>query len=347
MQTVTVSASIQYDVIIGSGARKLLAEKIKARFGTPRVCVVSDDRVAALHLTALKDDLRQAGVDCVSYVFPHGEQSKTPETLFDLLAFLAQARLSRKDVLVALGGGVTGDLGGLSSALYMRGMHLVQMPTSLLAMVDSSVGGKTAVDLPEGKNLAGVFRQPDLVLCDTDYLATLSEEDFRDGMAEVIKYGVIGDEALFDRVKSGVLRADMTDVITRCVEMKRDVVNEDEFDTGRRALLNFGHTLGHAIEAGSAFSLSHGKAVAVGMVRIAALAEQTGFCFVPCREEIAAALLQNGLPTDCAFSNAALYEAVTADKKCAGGSITLVLPRRIGVCETKTMPVEELKELLQ
>lgn len=347
MQTVTVSASNQYDVVIGSGARTLLPGRIKALFGTPRVCIVSDDHVAALHLSALQSDLRKAGFDCISFVFPHGEQSKTPATLFGLLEFLAQSRLSRRDVLVALGGGVTGDLTGLASALYMRGMHLVQMPTSLLAMVDSSVGGKTAVDLQAGKNLAGVFRQPALVLCDTDYLATLCEEDFRDGMAEVIKYGVIGDEALFDRVKSGTPRAQMTDVITRCVEMKRDIVNEDEFDTGRRALLNFGHTLGHAMEVCSDFKLSHGKAVAIGMVRVAALAEQTGFCNAPCCGEIAAALQKNGLPTDCALTNAALFHAVTADKKCAGGSITLILPRRIGACDMKTMPVEKLKELLQ
>ncbi len=347
MQTVTVTASTRYDVIIGSGARKLLPEKIKALFGAPRVCIVSDDRVAALHLSALEGDLKSAALDCAHYVFPHGEQSKTPGTLFELLEFLARARFSRKDVLVALGGGVTGDLAGLASALYMRGMRLVQMPPSLLAMVDSSVGGKTAVDLPAGKNLAGVFRQPDLVLCDTDYLATLAEEDFFDGMAEVIKYGVIGDEALFDRVKNGAPRTDMAGVIARCIEMKRDVVNEDEFDTGRRALLNFGHTLGHAIEQNSGFSVSHGKAVAIGMVRMAALAEKAGFCSVPCSGEIAAALQKNGLPTDCALTNAALYDAVTADKKCAGGSITLILPCRIGACRAETMPVEALKELLQ
>lgn len=346
MQTVTVTASTQYDVVIGSGARKLLPEKIKALFGAPRVCVVCDDRVAALHLDALQNDLQSAGFDCISYIFPHGEQSKTPATLFDLLERLAQARLSRGDVLVTLGGGVTGDLGGLASALYMRGMHLVQIPTSLLAMVDSSVGGKTAVDLPAGKNLAGVFRQPDLVLCDVDYLATLADDDFRDGMAEVIKYGVIGDEALFEQVKNGVDRANMTDIIACCVRMKRDVVDEDEFDTGRRALLNFGHTLGHAIEMNSGFAVSHGKAVAIGMVRITALAEQAGFCS-PCAAEIAAALQKNGLPTDCALPNAALFDAVTADKKCAGGSITLVLPQRIGKCCTKTLPIETLKELLQ
>ncbi len=347
MQTVSVSASTQYDVIIGNGARRLLTDKVKALFGAPRVCVVSDARVAALHLAALEDDLRQAGLDCVHYIFPQGEQSKTPATLVDLLEFLAQSRLSRKDVLVALGGGVTGDLGGLASALYMRGMRLIQMPTSLLAMVDSSVGGKTAVDLRAGKNLAGVFRQPNLVLCDTDYLGTLSEDDFRDGMAEVIKYGVLGDKDLFDRVKDGVDRTDMTDIITRCVEMKRDIVGEDEFDTGRRALLNFGHTLGHAIEANSNFTVSHGKAVAIGMVRIAALAEQAGFCDAPCCEEIKAALQKNGLPTDCALPNAALIDAVTADKKCAGGSITLILPKSIGECRTKKITVDTLKELLQ
>lgn len=347
MQTVTVTASKQYDVVIGGGVRALLPEKIVSLFGAPQVCIVSDDNVAPLHLDALQNDLEKAGITCSRFVFPHGETSKTPDTLFRLLDYLAQSRLSRKDVLVALGGGVTGDLTGLASALYMRGMHLVQMPTSLLAMVDSSVGGKTAVNLPAGKNLAGVFRQPDLVLCDTDYLNTLSAADFRDGMAEVIKYGVIGDEALFDRVKGGVDRADMTAVITRCVEMKRNIVGEDEFDTGKRALLNFGHTLGHAIESDSDFTISHGKAVAVGMVRIASLAEQAGFCDAPSSAAIAAALRQNGLPTDCSLSNASLFNAVTADKKCAGGSITLILPRRIGDCYAKAVPVDALKELLQ
>ena len=347
MQTVTVTASTQYDVIIGDGARALLPQKIKTLFGITRVCVVSDDRVAALHLAALEDSLQEAGFETSHYVFPHGETSKNPTVLFDLLEHLAQARFSRRDVLVALGGGVTGDLGGLASALYMRGMHLVQMPTSLLAMVDSSVGGKTAVDLAAGKNLAGVFCQPDLVLCDTDYLKTLSEEDFRDGMAEVIKYGVIGDEKLFDQVKNGVDRTEMEEIITRCVQMKRDIVDEDEFDTGRRALLNFGHTLGHAIEMNSDFTVSHGKAVAIGMVRMAALAEHAGLCDTPCLEQIIAALQLNGLPTDCALPNAALFGAVTADKTCAGGSITLILPRRIGECYIKAIPIEALKELLR
>lgn len=346
MQTVTVNASKQYDVLIGSGIRTLLPEKIKTLCGGVRVCLVSDDNVATLHLDEAETLLQNAGIPCSRFIFPHGEASKNPTVLFELLEHLAEERFSRKDVLVALGGGVTGDLGGLAAALYMRGMHLVQMPTSLLAMVDSSVGGKTAVDLKAGKNLAGVFNQPDLVLCDPDYLATLSPDDFSDGMAEVVKYGVIADEALFDAVKDGCVKDRLTEIITRCVTIKRDVVDEDEFDTGRRALLNFGHTLAHAIEAKSDFSVSHGKAVAIGMCRIATIAEQHGLCDAPCLSRIENALLNNGLPIDTAFSNAELFDEVTKDKKCAGGSITLILPRRIGDCYTRVTPIDECKRML-
>ena len=329
MQTVSVTASKSYDVLIGKGVHTLLGENIHAMFSGAKVMIVSDSHVAPLHLGALEATLDKAGVRHAHYIFPAGEVSK-----------------ARKDVLVALGGGVTGDLGGLAAALYMRGMHLVQLPTTLLSMVDSSVGGKTAVNLRHGKNLAGVFNQPELVLCDPDYLQTLPADDFADGMAEVLKYGVIADEALFEQCKNGVDASNLEAVITRCVSIKRDVVAEDEFDTGKRALLNFGHTLAHAIEAQSDFKISHGKAVAIGMARIAALAEQNGFCTRPCHARIAAALQNNNLPTDCAFTNAALFNHITSDKKCAGGTITLVLPDRIGSCYTEKMPIDKLKELL-
>ena len=346
MQTVHVSASKSYDVLIGSGARRLLAETIKALFPGAKVCAVSDDRVAALHLGALEEGLDAANLAHSRFVFANGEASKNPATLFELLEFLAKERFSRRDVLVALGGGVTGDLGGLAAALFMRGMHLVQMPTTLLSMVDSSVGGKTAVNLSAGKNLAGVFNQPELVLCDPAYLATLPPEEFANGMAEVIKYGVIADEALFEQVKAGVSENDLEAVITRCVSIKRDVVAEDEFDTGKRALLNFGHTLAHAIEANSGFSVPHGQAVAIGMARMAALAEAQLLCTKPCRARIEQALKNNRLPTDAAFSNAALFDASVADKKRAGGSITVILPEEIGKCYTKTMSIAAWKELL-
>ena len=347
METVTVRASKTYDVLIGRGVRALLAEKLKAMFPGAKVLIVSDSHVSPLHLGVLEQTLDSAGIEHESYVFPAGEQSKNPQVLFDLLETLAEQRYSRKDVLVALGGGVTGDLGGLAAALFMRGMHLVQMPTTLLSMVDSSVGGKTAVNLRHGKNLAGVFNQPELVLCDPDYLKTLPASDFTDGMAEVLKYGVIADEALFEQCKNGVDASNLEAVITRCVSIKRDVVAADEFDNGKRALLNFGHTLAHAIEAQSDFTISHGKAVAVGMARIAALAEQNGFCTRPCHARIAAALQNNNLPTDCTFTNAELFDHITSDKKCAGGSITLILPDHIGDCYTKAISIAALKELLQ
>lgn len=346
MKTVTVQASKTYDVIIGSGAASLLPDRLKELYPGGRVCVVSEDRVAPLHLASLEEMLQTNGIAFDHFIFPHGERSKNPAVLLELLEFLANAHFTRKDVLIALGGGVTGDLTGLASALYMRGMGLVQMPTTLLSMVDSSVGGKTAVNLQGGKNLCGVFRQPGVVLCDLDYLSTLDSKDFSDGMAEVIKYGVIADVALFDRVKDGVKQEDLEKVVTRCIEIKRDVVAEDEFDTGKRALLNFGHTLAHAIETKSNYQISHGQAVAMGMVRIARIAEDGGFAGAPCAGRIAAAVSANGLSPDCPFENAALFALTASDKKCAGKSISLVLPAAIGDCFIERMPMERWKELL-
>ncbi len=346
MQTILVNASKTYPVIIGHGAASLLPQELQSRFPGSNVCFVSDDTVASLHLHTLRADAERCGIRCEQFVFPHGETSKNPTVLFDLLEYLAQNRFTRKDVLVALGGGVTGDLTGLASALYMRGMRLIQMPTTLLSMVDSSVGGKTAVNLKNGKNLAGVFHQPDLVLCDLDYLDTLPEKDFADGMAEVIKYGVIADEALFALVKDGNIRPQLETIVTRCVTIKRDIVAEDEFDTGKRALLNFGHTFAHAIEAESRFSISHGSAVAMGMIQMAAVAARSGFAKESCTDEIAAALSKNHLPTECPFSPTVLFSYMTADKKCAGDAITIILPLCIGHCIAKKVPLSELKELI-
>ena len=346
MEQITVNTSTQYDIFIGHGARALLCEKLAALFGKGKVCVVSDSNVAPLHLKALTEALGAQGYETEAFVFPAGEQSKTPDTLFSLLGFLAERRFSRKDVLVALGGGVTGDLTGLASALFMRGMHLVQMPTSLLAMVDSSVGGKTAVNLEEGKNLAGVFRQPELVLCDPDYLETLPDKDFADGMAEVIKYGVIADCALFDLVKDGEVKDKLEEIVTACVKIKRDIVSRDEFDNGERAKLNFGHTLAHAIEKESGFAVTHGAAVAMGMVAICALADTHGFSDVLTLPAVKAAVENNGLSPASPFSLPALYEASVGDKKRSSNSITVVLPAEIGKCRLKTLSLKHWKELL-
>lgn len=347
MQTIKVKASKEYDVIIGQGVLSLLGKKIKELFGDVKVCIVSDDTVASLYSEKAKKYLGEENIKNELFVFPHGEKSKSPEVLFELLEFLASKHFSRKDVVIALGGGVTGDLTGLGAAMYMRGMHLVQIPTTLLAMVDSSVGGKTAVNLKSGKNLAGVFNQPELVLCDLQMLLTLSSEIFSEGVAEIIKYGVIADRALFELVKNGELVENIENVVARCVSIKSEIVNEDEFDTGKRNLLNFGHTLAHSIEKMSEFKISHGNAVAMGMLLISEIAWKRGFSKERCQDEIIDALLENNLPVSCPFTNSSLYYATENDKKSSSGRISIIVPEEIGNCKILNIALAEFKELLE
>ena len=259
MNTVTVSASKTYDILIGPGILSELGPRVRSLGKAQKVCLVSETSVFPLWGGTALSSLKDAGFDVCSYVFPAGEESKNGENLLKLLNFLAENGLTRSDILVALGGGVTGDLAGFAASCFLRGIRFVQVPTTLLAAVDSSVGGKTAVDLPAGKNLAGAFWQPSLVICDTDTLDTLPVDIFRDGCAEVIKYGILYDPKLFAHLEEKGLDFDREAVITRCVELKRDVVMEDEFDTGARMKLNLGHTIGHGVEARSNFTLSHGN----------------------------------------------------------------------------------------
>ena len=291
MNTVTVSASRKYDILIGSGLMNQLGSLAHKLGKAQTICLVSESTVFPLYGEIAADSLKSAGFTVVTFVFPAGEESKNAQTYLALLNFLADNRLTRSDLIVALGGGVTGDLAGFAAATYLRGIRFIQVPTTRLAAVDSSVGGKTAIDLPAGKNLAGAFCQPSLVLCDTDTLNTLPREIFRDGCAEVIKYGILYDPVLFSHLEKHGLDFDREYVITRCVELKRDVVMEDEFDTGARMKLNLGHTIGHGIEAKSNFTLSHGKAVAAG---IAIVSRACGCKDTP---RILAILGQFGLPT--------------------------------------------------
>ncbi|MCI6851475.1 MAG: 3-dehydroquinate synthase, partial [Clostridiales bacterium] len=239
------------------------------------------------------------------------------------------------------GGGVTGDLAGFAAATYLRGIRFIQVPTTLLAAVDSSVGGKTAIDLPAGKNLAGAFCQPSLVLCDTDTLNTLPREIFRDGCAEVIKYGILYDPVLFSHLEKHGLDFDREYVITRCVELKRDVVMEDEFDTGVRMKLNLGHTIGHGIEAKSNFTLSHGKAVAAG---IAIVCRACGCKDTP---RILAILGQFGLPTAAEETADDIFFYALSDKKRSADQVNLILPNAIGDCSIVPTPVGQLKSFIQ
>lgn len=347
MQTIRVKASKEYDVIIGQDIISSLGQKIRELFGEVKVCIVSDSKVASYYESKVKKILAEEGLSSEAFIFPHGEKSKSPEVLFEILEFLANKHFSRNDVIVALGGGVTGDLSGLAAAMYMRGMHLVMVPTSLLAMVDSSVGGKTAVNLKAGKNLAGVFNQPELVLCDLKMLLTLPSENFADGLAEIIKYGVIADKKLFETVKDGEFVENIEDIVARCVSIKSEIVHEDEFDTGRRNLLNFGHTLAHSIEKMSNFEISHGHAVAMGMLIISEIAWKRGLSKERCQDEIIDALLENNLPVSCPYSNSSLFFATENDKKCSSGQISIIIPEEIGNCRIMKIALAEFKELLE
>lgn len=347
MKTVKVSASKEYEVLIGSGLLSVLGAKAAMVTKPGKTAIVSDSNVWPLYGGIAEQSLNAAGFETVSYVFPAGEDSKCGATYLDLLNFLAENHITRSDCLIALGGGVVGDLTGFVAATYLRGIRYIQVPTTLLAAVDSSVGGKTAIDLPAGKNLAGAFCQPSLVLCDTDTLNTLPADIFRDGSAEVIKYGILYDSDLFDHLETNGLAFDRENVIARCVELKRDVVMEDEFDTGARQKLNLGHTIGHGIEAHSHFTVSHGQAVAAGMAIVARSAVTLGLCSKDTCQQIIGVLSKFQLPTGTQFSANDLYRTALSDKKRTGGSVNLIVPRTIGKCDIYPIPVNQMLSFIE
>ena len=345
MTIIQVCTSRQYDVIIGKNLLEKSGEYCAALFGKSKALVVTDSNVAPLYLSKVTNSLKASKIEVSHIIFPAGENSKSTENLVNLVEKMAGLSLTSGDFVVALGGGVIGDLTGFAAGVYLRGIPVVQMPTTLLSAVDSSVGGKTAVNLPQGKNLMGMFNQPALVLCDIDTLDTLTKENFSEGMAEVIKYGVIFDRDLFNLVKTGNIKENLEEIIARCVILKRDVVAKDEFDKGERKLLNFGHTMAHAIEKCSNFEISHGNAVAVGMLLASSACHRLGFCKENCTEEIKTALTNNNLLTECEFSAQELSAVALSDKKRDKNTITLVVPYEIGNCILKETDIEMLKEI--
>ena len=342
MRTIPIHASRSYEVIIGPGLLDEAGERISRLFGSCRAMVVADDRVDALYGEALRASLRTGGIEAERFTFPHGEENKNLDTYSTLLEAMCSAKLTRKDLLIALGGGVAGDLGGFAAATYRRGIPYVQLPTTLLAAVDSSVGGKTAVDLAGGKNQVGAFYQPSLVLCDTETLGTLPREERRAGCAEVVKYGLLGSEALFEALEADPAAAWSEDTIAACVEMKRRYVEEDEFDTGSRQFLNLGHTFGHAAELLSGYSLLHGEAVAMGMAAITRSAAEAGICRRETPGRLTALLEACGLPTSLPYPAEDLAQAAGTDKKALGKRITLVVPEAVGRCRLETVPASDL-----
>lgn len=342
MQTIHVATGTPYDVYIGAGLLDRLGALTAAACPRAvRAALVADDTVDGLYGGRAAGALAAAGLSVARFSFPHGEASKTLGTYGRLLSFLAAERITRTDCIVALGGGVTGDLAGFAAATYLRGVDYVQAPTTLLAAVDSSVGGKTAVDLPEGKNLAGAFHQPVLVVCDPDAFDTLPADAFADGLAESIKYGVISDAPLFETFAAG-RPADLDAAVARCVAIKARIVEGDERDNGARQLLNLGHTGAHAIELLSGMEISHGHAVAMGMALVARASCAAGWCAAEVPLRIAAVLEKNGLPAGCPFGAEALASAILTDKKRRGDTITLVIPEEIGRSVLRPVPVQAL-----
>ena len=429
MKTITVNASKTYDITIGASILDDAGAIIREASGGQAAVVVTDDVVDALYGRRLADALEKNDYRVSKFVFPHGEESKNVDAFLSIINFLATERISRSDVLVALGGGVAGDLAGFAAACYMRGIRFIQIPTTLLAAVDSSVGGKTAVNLSSGKNLVGAFYQPDAVICDVSLLSTLTAKDFRNGCAEVIKYGVIADPVLLKSLDTPIYaqpdalanaqpdapenaQLDMSvnarldervnkqsdarvnnqsdahvythldtlttrnldepvfarssvpvhgqsdalihahyerleGIIARCVEIKRDIVAVDEFENGKRKLLNFGHTIGHAIELLSGYIISHGYAVAAGMAIITRAAVRMGLCESSCLRDILRLLRLYGLPEGTPFAADKLAYACLSDKKRDGDVLTMVFPIKTGKCSLEDIPISELEALIK
>lgn len=342
-----------YDIEIENGLLDSIGSKVAALLPKARLAaVISDTNVAQLYADRLCRSLNQAGLKTVLITIAAGEQSKNMEVLSSVLEQLAESGMTRSDVLLTLGGGVVGDLGGFAAASFMRGIAFVQVPTSLLAQIDSSVGGKVAVDLNAGKNLAGAFYQPKAVFIDTALLSTLPVRFLHDGLAEAIKYGCIMDAALFARIAGynddAELMTDIEFVVFACCTIKARIVEQDELDTGMRMLLNFGHTIGHGVEQSFGYStFTHGEGVAIGMYQLTSKTEKLGLTAVGTAARIKAVLEKYHLPISADISKEALLQAMSKDKKKQGSNINLIILDKIGAGVLKKIAWQEMQDYLE
>jgi len=331
----------RYPVVIGENLNfGKLAQAVKKPC---KVVIISDDNVFPLYGDAVINSFCESDYKVSGYIVDNGESSKKMDVVTRLLRFLVDQDMTRQDILVALGGGVVGDIAGFVAAIYLRGIGFMQLPTTILAAVDSSVGGKTGVDLPEGKNLVGAFHQPLAVFCDTGTFATLPKAVYADGMAEVVKHGMIADRDMLLNLD----KLSISEICRRNVAIKAGIVEQDEFDTGIRMLLNFGHTVGHAVETLSGYSISHGSAVAIGMTVITRASEKSGLTESACLGELKKTLECLALPVCCEYSAKELADAALHDKKRSGDTITLVIPKRIGYAELHELPVSHLENFIE
>lgn len=346
MKKLTVNVDNGYDILIEKGLIEKTGELVKSVLPSNKIILISDTTVYRLYGDKVKASLEKQKYQVFTYIFNAGEVSKKTETVINIVEFMAEKGLTRGDGAVALGGGVCGDMAGFAAAIYLRGIKFVQIPTSLLAQVDSSVGGKTGVNLPQGKNLCGSFHQPSMVIIDPGVLNTLSPHYFSDGMGEVIKYGCIKSKALFERLANENPNDFIEDMIFECVDIKRRIVENDEKEQGERALLNFGHTCGHAIEKLWNFeTISHGEAVGIGMVMISKAGEELGLTEQGTSEKIACVLKKYNLKTEDSHSTEEIVSAMSADKKRTGTGIKLIMLKSIGESFIKPVAYSETAKI--
>lgn len=343
MKKLRVNVDKGYDILFENGILDNCGDYIKPISKAKKVCIVSDTNVYPIYKDKIIKSLEKNGFDVIKYIFKAGEESKRMSTVMDIVELLAQSGFTRNDLIVALGGGVCGDMAGFAAAIYLRGIDYVQIPTSLLAQVDSSVGGKTAVDLPQGKNLCGAFHQPSLVLIDTNTLETLTPEFFSEGMAEAIKMGCIMNESLLEKIENQKEKELIEDIIFESVKLKAGVVERDEKEQGERAILNFGHTAGHAIEKLHDFKgISHGEAVGMGMVLISHAGEANGITQKGTADRIEKVLKKYNLQTKDINSLSDIITAMDSDKKRTGSSIKFILLNKIGDSFIKPIKNEDI-----
>ncbi|MBO0468208.1 3-dehydroquinate synthase [Enterococcus plantarum] len=341
-----------YDLTIEKGLLKTIGSWVKELWLPQKIVIITDTNVQPLYGEQVQKSLKEAGFETATFVIKAGEQSKSLSVAAEVYDVLADEGMTRSDGIIALGGGVVGDLAGFVASTYMRGLHFLQVPTTLLAQVDSSIGGKTAVNTKKAKNLVGTFAQPDGVLIDPDTLDTLEVRRIQEGIAEIIKSAAIADQDLWQKLDAltdeNDLKAHATEIIAACCKIKRKVVEEDELDNGVRLLLNFGHTIGHALENTAGYgNLTHGEGVAIGMSQVTRVAESKKLTPKGTTEKLTKMIQKFHLPIRSnQWDQEQLYAALTHDKKARGGKINLILLDSIGEAKIVRIPIEEMKGYL-
>lgn len=347
MKMITVQTTKTYNILVGSNILDNTGEFISDIVSPCKAVIITDDIVDSLYSKRVENSLLSNGFDVCKFAFKNSEKSKNISTFTSILEFMAKNEITRSDIVIALGGGVVGDIAGFCASSYLRGVKYIQIPTTFLACIDSSVGGKTAVNLNAGKNLVGSFYQPSLVICDYETLNTLEEDIFNDGVAEAIKYGFIKSSSLYSLLSTKDCKDNIEQIISQCVTIKRDIVNEDEFDTGNRQILNFGHTLGHCIEKLSNYKITHGKAVGIGMYIITKACFKKGMIKEDISKNLKILLIKYNLPYKCEYTEDDLYNVAVNDKKRLGNTLKLILPKEIGDCYLFDIDIDNLKDFIK